>query len=241
MRFSTARKANGCSPSFLKYYSIIRGYAMRILYTGFDPFGGEAVNPAYEAVKRLPDTVAGAEVIRLEVPTEFARCAETVTAAIEQYAPDAVILVGQAGGRAAVTPEFVAINYKDARIPDNAGTQPVNEKIRPEGPAAYFSKLPVRQIAEGIRRAGIPSAVSYTAGTYVCNFLMYSVLDYLAARYPHIQAGFIHVPYAREQAARLNNGAPCLDIENMAQALCIAGEVTLSCPPDTGAAAGTVC
>ena len=214
---------------------------MRILYTGFDPFGGETVNPAYEAVKQLPATIAGAEVIRLEVPTEFGRCAAAVAEAIEQNAPDAVILVGQAGGRAAVTPEFVAINYQDARIPDNAGAQPVNKKIRPEGPDAYFSRLPVRQIAEGIRAAGIPSSVSYTAGTYVCNFLMYSVLDFLSERYPHIKAGFIHVPYAREQAARLNNGAPCMEITSMARALCIAGEVTLSCPPDTGAAAGTVC
>ena len=137
---------------------------MKILITGFDPFGGETVNPAYEAVKLLPDTIAGAEIIKLEVPTRFHRAGAVLEDAMQRHKPDAVICVGQAGGRAAITPEKVAINLMDGRIPDNTGYQPVDVPIREDGETAYFTSLPVKAMVQRMRDAGIPAAVSYTAG-----------------------------------------------------------------------------
>ena len=201
---------------------------MKILYTGFEPFGGETVNPSFEAVSALPATVAGAEVIRLEVPVEFDRGAEVLLAAIEAERPAAVICVGQAGGRSAVTPEFVAINYRAARIPDNAGHQPSGEAVCEAGPAAYFTTLPVHRIAERCREEGIPSEVSYTAGTYVCNELMYRLLHAIACRYPGMPGGFVHVPYSPCQAAAKSPVPPSLEVGVMAEALRIAGEETLA-------------
>ena len=152
----------------------------KILVTGFGPFGGETVNPAFEAVRLLPDTIAGLQLVKLELPTVFGAAGERLLAKIEAVQPAAILCVGQAGGRAAITPEKVAINYMDGRIPDNAGRQPQDEPIRPDGLDAYFTTLPVRRMAERIRAAGIPAAVSYTAGTYVCNYLMYTLLDWAA-------------------------------------------------------------
>ena len=142
---------------------------MKILVTGFDPFGGETVNPAYEAVKLLPDTIAGAQIIKLQVPTRFTLSGTVLEAAVNEHRPDAVICVGQAGGRSAITPERVAINLADASIPDNAGDQPVDEPIRKDGAPAYFTSLPVKAMVQKMRAAGIPAALSYTAGSFVCN------------------------------------------------------------------------
>ena len=149
---------------------------MKILVTGFDPFGGETVNPAYEAVKLLPDTIAGAQIIKLQVPTRFALSGTVLEAAVNEHRPDAVICVGQAGGRSAITPERVAINLADASTPDNAGDQPVDEPIRKDGAPAYFTSLPVKAMVQKMRAAGIPAALSYTAGSFVCNSLMYTLL-----------------------------------------------------------------
>ena len=124
---------------------------MKILITGFDPFGGETVNPAYEAVKLLPDTIAGAEIIKLEVPTRFHRASAVLEDAMQRHKPDVVICVGQAGGRAAITPEKVAINLMDGRIPDNAGYQPVDVPIREDGETAYFTSLPVKAMVQRMR------------------------------------------------------------------------------------------
>ena len=140
---------------------------MKILVTGFDPFGGETVNPAYEAVKLLPDTIAGAQIIKLQVPTRFALSGTVLEAAVNEHRPDAVICVGQAGGRSAITPERVAINLADASIPDNAGDQPVDEPIRKDGAPAYFTSLPVKAMVQKMRAAGIPAALSYTAGSSI--------------------------------------------------------------------------
>lgn len=200
---------------------------MKILYTGFDPFGGERVNPSFEAVRLLPDTVAGAEVLRLEIPTVFGEGARVLSEALEKLRPDAVICVGQAGGRAAVTPEYIAINCRDARIPDNAGQQPRGEKIRPDGPDGIITRLPVRSIVERCRADGIPAAVSYTAGTFVCNELMYTLLAAIRERYPEMVGGFVHVPYSTAQAAAQAVPAPGMDPGMMAEALRIAGELTL--------------
>lgn len=189
----------------------------KILLTGFTPFGGESINPALEAVMRVKTSDSAVEIIPLEVPTVFSRSAETVIAAIEKHRPDAVICVGQAGGRSTVTPERVAINLDDARIPDNEGAQPVDVPIAPEAPAAYFSTLPIKAIVQAIRTSGIPAEISNSAGTYVCNHLMYSVLHYAAQMRPELRIGFIHVPYIPEQTA--GKDAPSLPLEDIVRAL----------------------
>lgn len=189
----------------------------KILLTGFTPFGGESINPALEAVMRVKTSDSAVEIIPLKVPTVFSLSAETVIAAIEKHRPDAVICVGQAGGRSTVTPERVAINLDDARIPDNEGAQPVDAPISPEAPAAYFSTLPIKAIVQAIRAAGVPAGISNSAGTYVCNHLMYSVLHYAAQVRPELRAGFIHVPYIPEQTAGKN--LPSLPLEDIVRAL----------------------
>lgn len=215
---------------------------MKILYTGFDPFGGETINPAFEAVKLLPDTIAGAEVVKVEIPTVFGKGPEKMLEAVEKEKPDYVICVGQAGGRANFTPEFVGINYMDARIPDNEKRQPIDEKIKPDGPDAYFTKLPVREIVMKCREAGIPSSISYTAGTYVCNDVMYELLYAIDHKYPDIVGGFIHVPYAASQAVRLPATTPSMSLGMIAKALEIAGETTLAAGTSAcGAAMGCTC
>lgn len=172
---------------------------MKVLVTGFDPFGGESVNPALEAVKSLPADIKGAEVVWVEVPTVFHESAEVLEKALAQHRPDAVLCVGQAGGRTGLTPERVAINQDDARIPDNKGQQPIDLPIREDGPSAYFSTLPIKAMVEAVKSAGLPAAVSNTAGTFVCNHLMYQAL-YLADKiYPGLKAGFIHIPFMMEQ------------------------------------------
>lgn len=203
---------------------------MKILLTGFDPFGGEPINPALEAVKLVNIPDPDLELVKLEVPTVFGDSIAAVTAAMEQHRPDAVVCVGQAGGRFAVTPERVAINVSDARIPDNAGNKPLDEPIVAEGPAAYFSTLPVKAMVAAIREQGIPSSLSNSAGVYVCNHLMYGVL-HAAARYPGMRAGFIHVPFIPEQVARKGGNLPSMALETIAKAL----EAALRAVRDHGA------
>lgn len=178
---------------------------MKILVTGFDPFGDDKINPAIETVKRLPDTIAGAEIIKLEIPTVFDRCAEVVHEAIVKEQPDYVLNVGQAGGRFGLTPERVAINFDDGRIADNAGFQPLNRTIHDDGDNAYFTQLPVKAMARAIRAAGLPSAVSTTAGTYVCNHIMYQVQYMRAKEFPQLKAGFIHIPFLPDQVTTRPN------------------------------------
>ena len=202
---------------------------MKILITGFDPFGGETVNPAYEAVKLLPDTIAGAEIIKLEVPTQFHRAGVVLEDAMQRHKPDVVICVGQAGGRAAITPEKVAINLMDGRIPDNAGYQPVDVPIQEDGETAYFTSLPVKAMVQRMRDAGIPAAVSYTAGTYVCNYLLYTLLYLIDKKYPHVRGGFIHVPYAMEQVINKPLGTPSMDLRQIARGLETAVEAVVVC------------
>lgn len=192
---------------------------MKILVTGFDPFGGESINPAYEAVKRLPDTIAGAEVIKLEIPTVFLRSAKTVEEAIGQYDPDLVLCVGQAGGRSSMTVEKVAINLAEARIPDNDGEQPVDQKLREDGETAYFATLPVKAMVERMKSNGIPASISYTAGTYVCNSIMYHVLYLLDKKYPGKRGGFIHVPYESSQVVEKNAGMPFMSLSMITEGI----------------------
>ena len=191
---------------------------MKILITGFEPFGGEAINPSWEAVRALPDEIAGAEVIKLMIPVVFGRSAELVRAAIAEHDPDVIISVGQAGGRFAVSPERVAINIDDARIPDNDDKQPIDVVIRDDGPAAYFTSLPVKAMVTAMREAGIPAQVSNTAGTYVCNHMMYQILYFIDREFPGKRGGFIHVPYSPQQVAA-QPPQPSMGIDDMTTAL----------------------
>ena len=172
---------------------------MKILLTAFEPFGGETINPAKEAVALVNDEVAGARIIKVYVPVVFGKAIEVVLQAMEREKPDAVLCIGQAGGRTAITPERVAINIDDARIPDNAGNQPEDTPIFHDGEPAYFATLPVKDMTQAIRVAGIPASLSNTAGTYVCNHLMYGVLYHIARSYPGMKGGFMHVPFMHEQ------------------------------------------
>ena len=190
---------------------------MKLLLTAFDPFGGERVNPALEAIRLVPDEVAGWEIAKLEVPTVFGASVDTVAQAIRREKPDAVLCIGQAGGRCDLTPVRVAINISDARIADNAGKQPVDEPIAKDGPAAYFATLPVKAMAAAIREAGLPASVSNTAGTFVCNHLMYGVLHLLAREYPGVRGGFMHVPFAPEQVT--NRPAPSMSLRDIARGI----------------------
>lgn len=190
-----------------------------ILLTGFDPFGGEAVNPAFEAVRRLPQDLGGAALCKLEVPTAFFASGARLAAALRELRPDAVICVGQAGGRAAITPERVAINLMDARIPDNAGFLPRELPIAADGPSAYFSTLPLRQMVRAIRATGAPADISNTAGTYVCNYLMYTLLHLAKTRGLVMPSGFVHVPYLRQQLDGKPEGTPGLALEELVCAL----------------------
>lgn len=180
---------------------------MKILVTGFDPFGGETVNPALEAVKSLPSEIHGAEVHWVAIPTVFYKAAEVLETAIVRYQPDAVLCIGQAGGRASLTPERVAINQDDARIPDNQGNQPIDTPIRQDGQAAYFSTLPIKAMVQAIKEEGLPATVSNTAGTFVCNHLMYQALYLADKKFPHMRSGFMHIPYMTEQVVNKPNTA----------------------------------
>ena len=211
---------------------------MKVLVTGFDPFGGEKVNPAYEAVKLLPDTIAGAEIIKIEIPTVFTRSAEVLEEAIQRYRPDVVLDVGQAGGRSCVTVEKVAINLKEARIPDNDGEQPFDEPIREDGETAYFSTLPVKAMVENMRAHGIPAHTSYTAGTYVCNCIMYNALYLAAKKYLGARAGFIHVPFENGQVVDKANGTPFMSLEMIAKGLEYGIEAAVTTTDDVQKAMG---
>lgn len=172
---------------------------MKVLVTGFEPFGCEKVNPALEAVKGLPAKIHGAEVRWLEVPTVFHKSTQVLEEEMSRYQPDFVLCIGQAGGRSSLTPERVAINQDDARIPDNEGNQPIDLPIRPDGSPAYFSSLPIKAMVQAIKKEGLPASVSNTAGTFVCNHLMYQALYLVEKKFPHVKAGFMHIPYMMEQ------------------------------------------
>lgn len=192
---------------------------MKLLLTAFDPFGGSPINPALEAVKLVSDTVAGVEIVKLEVPTVFRKSIDTVAAAIEKEKPNAVLCIGQAGGRYDLTPERVAINMDDARIQDNEGNQPIDTVIFEDGAPAYFATLPIKAMTAKIREAGLPASVSNTAGTFVCNHLMYGVLYTLARHYPGVKGGFMHVPFVPSQTVNRPTPAPSMCVQDIARGI----------------------
>ena len=190
---------------------------MKILLTAFDPFGGASINPALEAVKLVADRLPGVEIVKIEVPTVFGLSIRTVTEAMDRVKPDAVLCIGQAGGRPDLTPERVAINMNDARVPDNRGNQLLDVPVVVGGPAAYFSTLPVKAMVAAIREAGLPASLSNTAGTFVCNHLMYGVLHHAATHDPQVRAGFMHVPFIPSQVT--DRPAPSMAVTDIARGI----------------------
>ena len=193
---------------------------MKILLTGFEPFGGEDVNPSWEAVQRL-HAPEGTELIRLRLPVVFREAGEQLAAALAREQPDLTLCIGQAAGRAAITPERLGVNLMDASSPDNAGFQPQEEPVIPGAPAAYFARLPVKELAQAIRDAGVPAQVSNSAGLFVCNALLCRLLYEMETGYPQMRGGFLHVPCLPEQAERLGKGAalPSLTLPEIVRGL----------------------
>jgi pyroglutamyl-peptidase len=207
-----------------------------VLLTGFAPFGGESVNPSWQAVRALHGRyINGYRIVARQLPVEFGASVKGLRAAIRETRPALVLCVGQAGGRASISLERVAINVDDARIPDNAGAQPVDHKIVEDGPAAYFTGLPIKAMLAALREAGIPAEVSQTAGTYVCNHVFYGLMHALRNR--RIRGGFMHIPYSPEQAER-HPGAPALPVETVVRGLRVALQVALETGQDLKIAAG---
>ncbi|QLJ64893.1 pyroglutamyl-peptidase I [Serratia marcescens] len=203
----------------------------KVLITGFEPFGGERLNPSWEVVKQLNDMeLVGARIVARQLPCVFGAALEALNAAIDEVQPVMVLAIGQAGGRTDITIERVAINVDDARIPDNQGQQPVDEPIVAGGPAAYFSTLPIKAMVSSMREAGIPAAVSQTAGTYVCNHVMYGLLHRLSGQ-REVKGGFIHIPYLPEQAAA-HPGAPSMATSTVLFALELAVSIALQVEHD---------
>lgn len=188
-----------------------------LLITGFEPFGGEEINPSREAVMRLPSVIGNFSLTKLLIPVVFGEAAEYVIRAAEEISADYVISIGQAGGRDSITPEMVAINLRYSSIPDNKGNQPRDKQIIEGSDTAYFSTLPVRRIADAINSVGISSKVSYSAGTYVCNDVLYSLLHFY--HHSNTKVGFIHIPYSKEQ-----NKEPCMDLDDIVKGLSVAIE-----------------
>lgn len=172
---------------------------MKVLVTGFQPFGGEEKNPSYEAVKLLPDKILGSDIIKLEVPVVFRQAGEIVASKAREVKPDIILCIGQAGGRSSITPERVGINVNDGTTADNSGYVPIGEAIIEDGPDAYFTNLPIKAMVQKMIDHDIPATISNTAGTYVCNNLMYSVMHLVHTELIGVRAGFIHVPYATMQ------------------------------------------
>lgn len=212
---------------------------MKILVTGFDPFGGEKVNPAYEAVKLLPDNIAGAEIIKLEVPTVFAKSSAVMEEKIKEVNPDIVLCVGQAGGRSHMTVEKVAVNLIDARIPDNEGNQEFDLTIKEDGETAYFATIPVKAMIEKMNENKVPTLISYSAGTFVCNDIMYNLLYLIDKKYPNIKGGFIHVPFDTAQTVGKPLGTASMPISKISEGLEYAIEAIVENDEDISAVGGT--
>jgi len=187
---------------------------MKLLITGFDPFGGETINPAWEAVKGLPDRIGTWQVHKLQIPTVFGEAAQQVQEYAGHHLPDVILCVGQAGGRAALTPERIAVNIRDAKICDNKGNRPVGAFVVPDGPAAYFATVDVLALEAAIRNAGIAAQVSNSAGAFVCNDVLYSLLHHYSGTSTRV--GFIHVPYLPQQA---KEGVPSMALEDIVRGL----------------------
>ena len=213
---------------------------MKVLITGFDPFGGEKINPAWEAVKGIKDIIEGAKIIKLEIPTVFNKSIEKVKEAMELEKPDIVLCIGQAGGRYDMTVERVAINVDDARIEDNEGNQPIDIPVFEDGENAYFSNLPIKAMVEEIKGQGIPASISNSAGTFVCNHIMYGVLYHINKTYKNMRGGFIHVPFINEQVLDKKNQS-YMPVEHISKAIEAAIKAAVINNEDIKKSGGAIC
>ena len=200
----------------------------------------ESINPALEAVKALPDTIAGAEIIKLEIPTVFRKSLEKIEENIIKHSPDIVISIGQAGGRFGVTPERVAINIDDARIEDNEKNQPIDITIFEDGETAYFTNLPIKAMVKEMQDGGIPASVSNTAGTFVCNHVMYGIMYMIDKKYPNIKGGFIHVPYIPSQVVTKPN-MPSMSASDITKGLELCIKAAIENNEDVKVVGGEIC
>jgi pyroglutamyl-peptidase len=211
---------------------------MKVLVTGFDPFGGETINPAYEAVKLVNDNIEGAEIIKIEIPTVFGKSMIVIDKAIQKYQPDVVLAIGQAGGRTSMAVERVGINVDDARIPDNDGQQPIDEIIYEDGENAYFSNLPIKKMVFEMQNENVPAVVSNTAGTYVCNHVLYSIMYLIDKKYNNLRGGFIHVPFLPEQVKDKN--MPSMSLEMIKKGIEIAIKTAVKNESDEKLVGGSI-
>ena len=210
-----------------------------VLLFGFEPFGGEDINPAQEVVRELAgERIAGHRVMPAELPVTFDGAVKALSEAVAREKPVLVIGIGQAGGRARISIERIAINLIDARIPDNAGAQPVDAPVIDCAPSAYFSTLPVKAMLAAMEASGVPAELSFSAGSFVCNAAFFALMHVLATRHPDLRGGFIHVPYLPSQAAR-HAGASSMDIGTLSKGIGIAIEAALTHTTDLRVAAGT--
>jgi pyroglutamyl-peptidase len=212
---------------------------MQALVTGFEPFDGDRINPSSAALRRLPARLGGLSLATRVLPCVFGEAGAALEAAIAETAPDLVLAVGLAGGRAELSLERVAINLDDARIADNAGNRPIDRPVVAGGPAAYFATLPIKAAAAALREAGLPAAVSNSAGTFVCNHVFYRLMHAAATAAPGFRAGFLHVPYLPEQAAE-RPGAPSLALDDIARGIAIVLAVAAARADDIATAEGAI-
>ncbi|MEJ6004126.1 pyroglutamyl-peptidase I [Paucibacter sp. AS339] len=210
----------------------------KILLTGFEPFGGESINPAWEIARSLDgESIAGARLVAHCLPCEFGTALESLRAALAQHRPSLVLALGQAAGRASLSLERVAINVDDARIPDNAGRQPIDEPVLAGAPAAYFSTLPLKAMVAGLREAGFPSEVSQTAGTFVCNHVFFGLQHQLSGQ--GVRSGFMHVPLLPEQASHMPN-QPSMSLPTMVAGVRLALQLALCTGADLRQTGGSL-
>ncbi|MBB5020364.1 pyroglutamyl-peptidase [Chitinivorax tropicus] len=213
----------------------------KVLLTGFEPFDGERLNPSWEAVRQLQGHVLsdGSQIFTIQLPCVFDIARQNMTDALDSLQPWMVLAVGQAGGRAELSFERVAINLDDARIPDNAGQQPIDRPVIPNGPAAWFTTLPVKSIVLALQEAGIPAGISHSAGTYVCNHVFYGLMHQASRRPSLAKAGFVHIPYLPEQAARQPKPQPSMPLAQMVSGLELALETAVNTRVDCKISAGS--
>lgn len=200
---------------------------MRVLVTGFQPFEGELMNPALEAVRGLPEQIGDAEIVKAEIPVVFGKAGYKLAEAIEACSPDIVLCIGQAGGDAVISVERIAVNLIDARIPDNEGKQPVDMPVKEDGETAYFASVPTKAMVCAMQQGGVPAQLSFSAGSYVCNALMYELLYLINKKYPKIKGGFIHVPYTPQQAAMKQPNTASMHLADMTKGLRLAIEAAV--------------
>ena len=198
---------------------------MKALVTGFEPFGGDRINPSFEALQRLPARLGALEIATRALPVVYGAALSALRAAIADAGPDIVLSVGLAGGRCELSLERVAINIDDARLPDNAGNQPIDRPVVAGAPAAYFATLPIKAAVAALREAGVPAAVSNSAGTFLCNHIFYGLMHEAAVSGNRFRGGFLHVPYLPSQAASVP-GAPSMALEQIVEGIEIILQVT---------------